>query len=42
MILAKNEEKFIGACIKSVLDFADEVVVIDDLSTEATTAAIID
>ena len=36
MILAKNEEKFIGACIKSVLDFADEVIVIDDFSTDAT------
>ena len=36
LILAKNEEKFIAACIKSVLDFADEVVVIDDFSTDAT------
>ena len=36
LILAKNEEKFIAACIKSVSDFADEVVVIDDFSTDAT------
>ncbi len=36
LILAKNEEKFIGACIKSVAGFADEVVVIDDFSTDAT------
>ena len=36
LILAKNEEKFIGACIRSVLDFAGEVVVIDDGSTDAT------
>ena len=36
LILAKNEEKFIGACIKSVKDFADEVIVIDDFSTDAT------
>ena len=36
LILAKNEEKFIGACIRSVKDFADEVIVIDDFSTDAT------
>ena len=36
LILAKNEEKFIGACIKSVKDFADEVIVIDDFSIDAT------
>ena len=36
LILAKNEEKFIGACIKSVKDFADEVIVIDDFSNDAT------
>ena len=36
LILAKNEEKFIAACIKSVLDFADEVVVIDDFSDDET------
>ena len=36
LILAKNEEKFIGACIKSVLNFADEIIVIDDNSTDQT------
>lgn len=36
LILAKNEERFIGACIKSVKGFADEIIVIDDLSTDAT------
>ena len=36
LILAKNEEKFIGACIKSVKNFADEVIVIDDFSTDNT------
>ena len=36
LILAKNEEKFIGACIKSVKDFAGEVIVIDDFSTDKT------
>ena len=36
LILAKNEEKFIGACIKSVLNFADEIIVIDDNSTDRT------
>ena len=36
LILAKNEEKFIGACLDSVKSFADEIVVIDDLSTDKT------
>ncbi len=36
VILAKNEEKFIGACLASVQDFADEIVVIDDFSTDKT------
>ncbi len=36
LILAKNEEKFIGACIKSVKSFADEIIVIDDFSTDKT------
>lgn len=35
LILAKNEEKNIRPCIESVL-FADEVIVIDDFSTDAT------
>ena len=37
LILAKNEEKNIAACIKSVL-FAGEVIVIDDYSTDRTVA----
>ena len=36
LILAKNEEKFIGACIRSVLEFSDEIIVIDDFSTDDT------
>ncbi len=36
VILAKNEEKFIGACIESVKSFADEIVVVDDFSTDKT------
>ena len=36
LILAKNEEKFIGECIKSVKTFADEIIVIDDDSTDDT------
>ena len=35
LILAKNEEKNIAACIKSAL-FADEILVIDDFSTDDT------
>ena len=37
LIMAKNEEKNIEACIKSVL-FAGEVIVIDDYSTDRTAA----
>lgn len=36
LILAKNEEKFIGACIESVKNFANEIIVIDDNSTDQT------
>lgn len=36
LILAKNEEKFIGDCIKSVKTFADEIIVIDDDSSDST------
>ena len=36
VILAKNEEKRIGDAIRSVLDIADEVIVIDDSSTDKT------
>lgn len=35
LILAKNEEKNIADCIKSAL-FADEIIVIDDFSTDKT------
>ncbi|MBO4576571.1 MAG: glycosyltransferase family 2 protein [Neisseriaceae bacterium] len=35
LIVARNEEKNIADCIKSV-DFADEIVVIDDFSTDKT------
>ena len=36
LILAKNEEKNIAACIESVKNFADEIIVIDDFSTDRT------
>ena len=35
LILAKNEEDNIKECIESVL-FADEIIVIDDYSTDST------
>jgi len=35
IILAKNEEKLIGQCIKSI-DFCDEIIIIDDFSTDKT------
>ena len=38
LILAKNEEKFIGACLDSVKNIADEIIVIDDFSTDDTAA----
>lgn len=36
LILAHNEEKNIGACLDSVKDFADEIIVVDDFSTDRT------
>lgn len=36
LILAKNEEKHIADCIDSCRSFSDEVVVIDDFSTDRT------
>ena len=36
LILAKNEEKNITDCIDSVKNFADEIIVIDDFSTDST------
>lgn len=36
VILTKNEEKNIGACLQS-LKFCDEIIVIDDFSTDETT-----
>ena len=36
LILARNEEKNISACIESVKSFADEIIVIDDFSTDST------
>ena len=35
LILAKNEERNIEACIKT-LQFADDILVIDDFSTDRT------
>lgn len=31
-----NEERFIGSCLKSVLDIADEIIVFDESSTDKT------
>jgi len=36
IILARNEENSITACISSVVEWADEVVVVDDQSTDRT------
>lgn len=36
VILTKNEEKNIAGCIESVLGWADEIVVVDDESTDKT------
>ena len=36
VIITHNEEKNIERCLKSVQDIADEIVVVDSLSTDAT------
>ncbi|MBM3400114.1 MAG: glycosyltransferase family 2 protein [Bacteroidetes bacterium] len=36
VIITKNEEKTIGACIDAVSDIADEIVVLDSFSTDKT------
>jgi len=36
VILTKNEEENIATCINSVLGWADEVIVVDDESTDKT------
>ncbi len=38
LILAKNEEKNIEACLKSAFEAVDEIIVIDDFSTDNTKA----
>ena len=40
LILAKNEEKFIGACLDSVKNIADEIIVIDEKFFNAHLTAI--
>lgn len=36
VVLTKNEEKNIGECLESVADWADEVLIVDDESTDRT------
>ena len=36
VILTKNEELRVGGCIKSVLGWADEIIVVDDESSDKT------
>lgn len=36
IVLARNEEKNIQACLESCSQFADEIIVIDDFSTDKT------
>ena len=36
VVITKNEEKNITACLKSVQGWADEIIVVDDESTDAT------
>ena len=35
-LIAKNEERFIGACLASITGFADEIFVVDTGSTDST------
>ena len=37
VIITFNEEKNIGRCIDSVKNIADEIIVVDSCSTDATT-----
>lgn len=36
VIISKNESEKIGKCIESVLDFSDEIIVVDDFSEDNT------
>ncbi|HCX98834.1 MAG TPA: hypothetical protein DG754_01730 [Bacteroidales bacterium] len=36
VIIALNEEKYIEQCLRSVIDVADEIVVVDSFSTDST------
>ena len=36
VIITKNEERNMHDCLKSVVDFADEIVIVDDESTDKT------
>jgi glycosyltransferase involved in cell wall biosynthesis len=36
VIITLNEEQFIGQCLKSLEDVADEIIVVDSFSTDAT------
>lgn len=36
VIITKNEEKKISRCLNSLKNFADEIVIVDDLSSDAT------
>jgi len=36
VLATRNEEENIGACLKSIKDIADEIVIVDELSTDKT------
>ena len=38
VIITKNEERNMHDCLKSVVDWANEIVVVDDQSTDKTVA----
>jgi hypothetical protein len=40
MVRVKNEEEFLAASILSIADFTDEIVIIDNMSTDGTPAVI--
>ena len=42
VIISKNEEKYIGECILSAKDIVDEIIVVDDYSTDRTKEIIIE
>ena len=42
MFRVKNEEEYLGAALESIIDLVEEVIIVDNLSTDSTAAIIAD